>query len=76
MFWIEKYSDHLCSKNLTFPKAEHDQRFPRLAVVVFTYLFQSRALIGPLPVNNQFWPMIKTKKQKQQQPNVGIADHV
>ena len=29
---------HLCPKNLTFPKAEREQRYPSLVIVVFCYL--------------------------------------
>ena len=57
-------SKDLCSKNLTFPKAEHDQRCPRLAVVVlclFILICLSDFLFAGV---NQSGPKVEINKQK------------
>ena len=75
--YILEIHDVLCPKNLTFPKAERDQRCPRLVVVVFlVYFFQSANQIYHfLAWTNQIL-RLKWINKKRQQPNVGIADHV
>ena len=65
-----------CPNNLTFPKAEHDQLCPRLVVWFFVYLFQYKNLIGSLQEMINLIGRLKKINKKQQQPNMGIADHV
>ena len=66
----------LCPENLTFPKAEHEQQCPRLVVVIFVYLFQSKILIGSRQQIINLIGRLKRINKKEQQPNVDIADHV
>ena len=58
-------------ENLTFPKAESDQQFPRLVVVVFCLSFsmcQSDLLFSCVNQSNSY---IEIDKQKITRPKIG-----
>ena len=55
---------HLCPKNLTFPKAEYDQRYPHLVVIIFCLVFSIKEFDWFTPANNKSDWQIEKNKQK------------
>ena len=54
----------ICTKNLTFPNAERDQRCPRLVVVILCSFVSIKEFDWVTPANNKSDEQIEKNKQK------------